>query len=310
MHPLLIAISMLALIGVTAHGIDRKCNDRNLLHHMLTTQLKLNREVQNAFQHEVYTATVLKRRSSTRDPNGEGRARSTPKTTRAKRQLLAIPTRLSLYPLLTGKPDPCREIAAELFRTLYGGAEFFNEVPGVEYQILDQLADQLRVEQGQKRACGMIGLPKEPELLAAVPMNSDAVQQIWSRMVCGSELEGHPSLIPYISLSKKKKINVVLAPKPLLHALFPNPKDVEQIAAIRDATLSEFRERLEGDEEADGREVIEAIKSAVAVSEASEEVLSQLEYKLIGEADRVTVDAEAPEAGLRRLRTFRNPIRH
>jgi len=306
MHPLLITMAMLALIATTALTAVRGSLHRDAMHAMVTRQLTFSREVRCELEEELYTLDILKQRSSEGGQSEEPRARSEQnKGRRKRRQILALPTRLSLPNAIKGK-EPFRRLMADLMIALYGHHPFFQEVAGAEEKILDALEEQLQAAPSGGLVCGLRQMPRDPELLAGLPMGSDELQRIWSKMIRGSDLDGVESIACHISMKGDSKINVVMAPEPLLKALFPHGDDAAKIAALRDQLVDQFRANLEDDPEVDGTDVIEAIKMATASAEACEGVDGHFTYTLIGDAERVTIRVE--DGSVQCTRTYRNPL--
>lgn len=296
MAPILVTVAILSLMGTLLHGANRRAADRELIHRWALAQIELSREVESSFQDELYARTVIKNRERTPSSGQPSKKTDVPQTSQKQRPKhhLSMMTRLSLEPFLSKGEDSYRELAGRLLRELYGHTDFFPS--GIEYRLLDRLREQL-----QHGGFGLIGGPSEPEQLAAVPMGD--LQKSWLRMLQGSDLEepAYPSLVPFISLRKASNINVVLAPPPLLRALFP--KDGEAIIEIRDRALASFRELLEENPETDGEPVLKAVRKAVESAKEAPRV--KLSYDLVGDGERLTIKTSDPLSGLTKSRSFR-----
>lgn len=294
MAPILVTVAILSLMGTLLHGANRRAADRELIHRWALTQTRLSREAESSFQDELYARTVIKNRERTPSTTQKKAVSKATGKKQRKRHHLSMMTRLSLEPFLSKGEDSCRELAGRLLRELYGHTDFFP--PGIEYRLLDRLREQL-----QHGGFGLIADPSEPEQLASVPMGD--LQKVWLRILQGSDLEepSYPSLVPFISLRKAGKINVVLAPPSLLRALFL--KDAEAIIEARDDALTSFRELLEEDPEADGEPVLKAVREAVELAREAPKI--RLSYDLVGDGERLTIKASDPRSGLTKSRSFR-----
>lgn len=146
-------------------------------------------------------------------------------------------SRLNLYLIIHRYPiaDYLYECTARLIRSLYSEAEFFKQIPNVEYRILNKLNDL-------KEKTVDFNYPDE---LSTLDFEEEELQKIFYLMLKGAE--GCPSLLNYITFDDPqkltrttKKVNLMFAAPCVIEALFNNPDVSEQVITLRDHLWAEI----------------------------------------------------------------------
>lgn len=325
MNPLILAIAVLTLLSLITGGSIKRAVDRTSSHHLLVGGLEASRVARNGFERQLYLIEISTRASSKGAGSVPDGVKSASKGTgtgkkHKKKYWAPLYTRLNLNNLLEDKrsqkqgqgdpmvfdDNPWVAITAGLMRQLYGQCDWFQEVQKVEYLIIEQLRLQCQRNEHGITRYGFHGKLELTDHLAAIPMESPEVQQVWLKMVLGGPR--HPSFLDWVELSNQKRINLVLAPEELLTAIFSNPKDVDNIIAIRDAALDDFMTTLEEDpDNADGTLVIEAVKSAVATADSVDRYEKMFDYTLKSQPDQVSVPGDDKRTGIQATYRFHTP---
>lgn len=322
MNPLILTIAILTILSATTCGAVKRWVDRSHCHQLLKGGLEAARDARNGYEEQLYLIETTKRAKPIKS-EGESIPKSTAKKraeskSQKKRSWSPISTRLNLSPLLNevkresdgieiGNESPYVAITAALMRQLYGKCDWFQEVPTVEYAIIETLQRQCKRNEHGVTLFGFRGELTLPDHLAAVPMEEEKVQQIWSKMVLGGAT--HPSLLDWVEMEKKsRKINLLLAPQQLLAAIFPNPSDVEMVVSARDSALDQFIEDLKvNPDEADANEVIEQMRTAVERASLPDRYAALVEYKVYNHPQQISVAGSDEKSGITAIYRFHTP---
>jgi hypothetical protein len=156
-------------------------------------------------------------------------------------------SRLNIYTLLHKEPHShlpkefsLYETLARLMRSLYGNSPFFNEIPQVEYHILDSLIEKKEKTENFKT----------PDELGTLTFDNPRVQAVFLQMLKGTKEAS--SLLNYITFdqidstqTQSRKINLLFADALILKAIFPEGEIVAKLLARREKIWAEIIDQEE-----------------------------------------------------------------
>jgi hypothetical protein len=320
-NPLFLTIAVLTLLSVITCGSMKRAVDRTASHQLLLGGLEAAKEARNQYERQLYLIEISKRAAATRSGEVPEEVKDTKKSrgtgkTKRKKYWTPLCTRLNLNRILNEKrslggqsgaatADPWTAIAAGLLRQLYGHCNWFQQVSEAEYRIVERLRAQCQLNEYGNTQFGFRGNLELTDHLAAIPMEDEGLQRIWLKMVLGGP--SYPSLLDSVELSEEKKINIVLAPEPLLAAIF-SPADAKLIAETRDSALDDFFQTLEENpDNADANFVTQVVKSLVMTMEVPDQYRKLFDYKLTNRSDQMTVKGHDKQSGIRAVYRFHTP---
>lgn len=142
-------------------------------------------------------------------------------------------------------PGTWYHTAARLMRLLYGHTSFFNEIPHVEYLILDQIYYAAHPNNHRNNLKeGFIGPITKPRHLTAVPFLDDRVRDVFCKMLDGGK--DYPSLYEFMTFHhpdknepkdpenhQNRKVSLHSASLAVLTAILDNIQIAQQLIAKR-----------------------------------------------------------------------------
>ncbi|NGX54867.1 MAG: hypothetical protein KR126chlam2_00487 [Chlamydiae bacterium] len=276
MNPLFITISFLMLMGVLTTSVVNNYIDSTMAatlykSHCQTYALA-QKEREKGLLHKFKVVAYKENDLAEKKPKPKEKKEKSNKVVKRSIDLnfnLCRPpdnSRFNLNLLLTkddSRSEITRyEIGAALLRNLYSEKPFFNEIPQVEYHILDTLI-------AKKQEV------RDPDLLPKLIFDDERVQNAFYQMLTET-----PSLLDYITFSEPNyhaynKVNLMFAAPELVAAVFNHSAITEAILDYRQELWGRILEEEAHRKELDSKKCLNKTKIKDMFKQRVAEILSR-----------------------------------